>query len=111
DRPVTREVPDPAQVGALRLDAETGERRDRAGHQAFAAGLVDRPGPLVPDRDVEPGPGGVQRGGQAARPAADDQQVLHGCTCSPTPSAAVLPNTAIARSSVRMRTARSAELA
>ncbi len=46
-------------------------------HHAFAAGLVQHPVSALDDGDLEPGPRAVQRGGQARRPAACDEQVDH----------------------------------
>ena len=51
--------------------------RDGVRHHALAARLVQHPGSTFDDDDVESGPRAVQRGGQARRPAARDEQVDH----------------------------------
>src|SRR6185295_6008613 len=68
------DVADAAEVDPRRLDAERAQRRDAVGHDAFAAGLVDRrPLPFEHERRDA-----VllrrQRRRQPRRPAADDEQ-------------------------------------
>ena len=87
---------------AGRVDAERGQVGDGARHQALAARLVDRRRPRLADDDVEAGPGGVQRGGQADRPAAGDDEVTHRTAQS--------GSVARAWSSTRIRTRSSAAL-
>ena len=69
------DVGDAGDPVAGRVDAEVGQVRDRTGHQPLAARLVDRAGPRLADHDLEAGAGGVQRGGQADRAAAGDDEV------------------------------------
>ncbi len=81
DRPRPLDVADAGDLTPGRVDAEFGERVDGAGHQSFAARLV-QPVPVpvvaaVQDDDVEPGAGGVQRGREARGPGADDEEVRH----------------------------------
>ncbi len=71
-------VPDAAQRPAADRHAELGQRRDRPRHQALAAGLVHRAGARLGHHHLQPGPGGVDRGGQSGRAAAGHQQVDHG---------------------------------
>ena len=105
-----RDVADAEQVLPRRLDAEVGERGDRTRHQPLAAGLVDRARALVPDRHVETGPGGVERGRQAGRTAADDEEVLHGDTCEVADSPGSSSRAASAWFSTRSRTVSSTAL-
>ncbi len=74
---VTVQVADPRDVVAVRIDPEGGELGDGTGHQALAAGLVDRAGAGLAHDDVEPGRAGVQRRRHADRPAAGHHQVTH----------------------------------
>src|SRR5690606_24029633 len=85
-----------------RMYAQAGQSGHGAGHQAFAARLVDGSRPGFVQHDRQPGPHGVQRGRQPDRPAAGDHQVGHGD--GP-------PNKWSAEFSVRMRTASSTALA
>src|ERR1035437_1610359 len=48
---------------------------DRCGHQALSAGFVDRAGTGLQHDRAQPGPRGVQGGGQPSRSGADDDEV------------------------------------
>ncbi len=68
-------VADAGEGVAGGVQAEGGEGADGAGHQALAARLVDRGRTRFRDDGVEAGAGGVQRGGETRRSAADDEEV------------------------------------
>ncbi len=71
------QVADAVERTALGADPEAGQRPYRARHQALAAGLVDRRRAGLQDGGGQARPGGVDRGGQPGRAAADHQQVDH----------------------------------
>ena len=69
-----------AREGAPRwVDAEPCERRDGTRHEPLATGLVDRRRPRFDDGDREPGHPRLDRGGEADRSSAGDEQVDHRC--------------------------------
>ncbi len=88
-----------------RIHPEGLQRGERPRHESLAARLVDVPGPGLPDLDVEPGAGGVQRGHQPGRAAPGDEQVdrSRGHEVS-VPTGAAAAAAASARRSVRIRT-------
>ena len=77
DPAVAVDVGDPAQRSPGCRDIEPVQVEEGVWHHAFAAGLVQHPVSALDDGDLKPGPRGVQRGGQARRPAARDEQVDH----------------------------------
>ena len=73
-------VADPPDRHPGRVDADPPKPAQGVGHQTLAAGLVDRGGARLDDRDLQPLAGRVDRGHQADRPAADDEDIDHeGC--------------------------------
>ena len=58
-----------------RVDAEGLQVAQRAGHQPFAAGLVDHPGAPLVDQHLQARPGRADRDGQPGRTAAGHHQV------------------------------------
>ncbi len=68
-------VGDAGQLHAGRPDAEGREPPDASGHQALAAGLVDRRGAWLAHQHGHAGPRRVHGGRQPGRAAAGDQQV------------------------------------
>ena len=71
------QVADAAERMTLGMHAEGGELGHGARHQPLAAGLVDRPGARLAHHHVEARAGGVQRDGEADRPAAGHDEVTH----------------------------------
>ena len=67
----------PVEVAPGRVHAEVGELGDGAGHQALAAGLVDRSAARLAHDDGQPGAVRVQRGREAHGSAAGDDEVMH----------------------------------
>ena len=72
----TVDVGDPAQRPALDRDAQPVQVSERMRHHALATGLVQHAISTFDDDDLESGAGPVQRGGQARRATAADEQVL-----------------------------------
>ena len=71
-------VGDAGDRDARRVDAEVCERAQRAGHQPFAAGLVDaRRRASRTTTTSRPARAAPSATGQPGRPAADDQDVMH----------------------------------
>ena len=62
-------------TAARRVDTDAGESRQRARHQALAAGLVDRAGARLDTAPTGRPLGREQRVAEPDRAAADDQQV------------------------------------
>ena len=71
----------PHRFGSLDAAALQLGPRDRPGHAVVvldALGPRQRPGALGEDGGIHSGPGGIQRGGYARRPGADDHNICHG---------------------------------
>ena len=69
------EVGDPDEGHPVGVDAETGEFRQRAGHEALAARLVDRPVARFDDGDVQPRHPGLDRAREADRSATGNEHL------------------------------------
>jgi hypothetical protein len=78
-------VGDAADGVSRRVDAERGERPHRAGHEPFAARLVDHAAALLAHDDVQARLGAAQRHRQARRSAARDHDVMHRRTAGRRP--------------------------
>ena len=71
------QIADAVEIAALHQGAHPLKRLDRMGHQALAARLVDGAAAAFDHHHLQTRPGGVDRGGQAGRPAPRNQQVDH----------------------------------
>lgn len=104
------DVADAAEVVSGRVDPEAGEGLEATGHQALAAGLVDRARPRLEDDGRQTRADGIQRRGEADRAAADDDDVdAHGVAPVGAPAGEAISRKA--SFSTRMRTVSSAALA
>ncbi len=75
DGPARIRVPEAGDRHARRIDAEAAEDRDRAGHEALAAGLVDQAGTGLEHHRLEPLQARGDRRREPDRAAADDDEV------------------------------------
>ena len=74
------DVGDPANGTPAGWTPSRSQRGDRARHQSLAAGLVDRPGARLDDRDRQPALRRLDRAGQADRAGAGDEDVVRRLT-------------------------------
>ena len=77
DVPGAVPVADPPEWLAVRVHAKPFQVPQRMRHQAFTAGLVDRPAALFDDDHFQSGVRAVDGGGQSGRAPSDDEEVDH----------------------------------
>ena len=71
----TGDIGDAGDLAPIGLDTKLPQVRDPGGHDALAAGLIDRTVSRLDDNDIEAGASGFEGGDETDWSAADDDEV------------------------------------